>query len=72
LNAAEASRLVGSLWLSPFGIAGGIVAREVSIWAGAWLAARGRKLKVKNAEAREEYDRKLAAGPQQGGYQPGT
>jgi hypothetical protein len=72
LNPAEASRLVGSLWLSPFGIAGGIVAREVSIWAGAWLAARGRKLKVKNAEAREEYDRKLAAGPQQGGYQPGT
>ena len=74
LTPAEVSRFVGQLWLNPFAIWAGVVAREVSIWTGLWLAIRGRKLKVKNAEAQAEYERTLAAGPGalQNGYAPGA
>jgi hypothetical protein len=63
LTPAAASRFVGTLWVNVFGIAGGIVAREVSVWTGLWLARRGAKLKARNAAARDEYERALAAGP---------
>ncbi|MBF0672651.1 MAG: hypothetical protein IR160_08705 [Salinibacterium sp.] len=36
------------------------VAREVAIWFGLAIAARGRKVKARNAEARAAYDRELA------------
>lgn len=45
---------------SPFIIVAAILAREVSIWAGAILSRRGRRLKVRNAEARAEYEQELA------------
>lgn len=38
----------------------GIVAREVSVWFGAWIGARGRKMKRLNAEAITEYETALA------------
>ncbi|MCS5498892.1 hypothetical protein NY547_16705 [Cnuibacter physcomitrellae] len=50
---------VAALTLDPLTIAAAVVAREVSIWTGAWIAARGRKLKARNAAAREEYARDL-------------
>lgn len=37
-----------------------IVAREVAIWFGLAIAARGRKVKARNAEERAAYDRELA------------
>jgi hypothetical protein len=69
LTPQEAARFIATLWLNPFAIAAGIVAREVSLWTGAWLGARGRRLKARNAEAREEYERSRDAASTQNGYQ---
>lgn len=58
---------VRSLTMDPLTLAGAIVAREVSIWTGAWIALRGRKVKARNAAAREEFERRFAepaANPQ--------
>ena len=46
--------------VDPFSISAALVAREVAIWAGAIVAARGRKLKVRNAEAQAEFQREQA------------
>jgi hypothetical protein len=43
--------------VDPFTIAAGLVAREVALWAGAVIASRGRKVKVRNAEALEAHER---------------
>ena len=37
-----------------------VSAREVAVWFGAWIGARGRRLKIRNAAAQEEYEQKLA------------
>ena len=37
-----------------------LVAREVTIWFGAWIGGRGRRMKQKNAEALAEYEAALA------------
>ncbi|NEN04496.1 hypothetical protein G3T36_01290 [Diaminobutyricibacter tongyongensis] len=70
----EVGRLLNVIWLTAPAIWAGVVAREVSIWTGLWLAVRGRRLRVKNAEAQAEYDRAIAAGPRgtQNGYAPGA
>ncbi|OUE01855.1 hypothetical protein CMMCAS08_13265 [Clavibacter michiganensis subsp. michiganensis] len=47
----------------PDGILAGFLARELVTWLGAGISARGRRIKAKNAEARAEYDRKLAEQP---------
>jgi hypothetical protein len=52
---------VRSLVMDPLTLAGAIVAREVSIWTGAWIAARGRKVKARNSEAYEQYKSDRAA-----------
>jgi len=44
----------------PFVIASAVVAREVSIWIGLGIAARGRRVKSRNTEARAAYDKELA------------
>ncbi|MBK0420656.1 hypothetical protein JD292_00995 [Leucobacter sp. CSA2] len=41
-------------------IAAAIVAREASVWFGAWIGSRGRRMKLRNAEALAEYDEALA------------
>lgn len=41
-------------------IAAGIVAREVTVWFGAWIGSRGRRMKLRNAEALAEYETALA------------
>lgn len=41
-------------------IAAGLVAREATVWFGAWIGARGRKMKRLNAEAAVEYEQTLA------------
>ena len=63
VGAADLSRFVASLWLNPGAIAAGLIAREVPIWAGAWIARRGRRVTARNLEARTEYERLLADGP---------
>ncbi len=64
LSTAELGRIVGTLWLNPGAIAAGLIAREVPIWAGAWIARRGRRVTARNIEAHAEYERLLADGPQ--------
>ncbi|WGD36762.1 hypothetical protein [Lysinibacter sp. HNR] len=49
--------------LSPFTILAGVAGREVSVWFGAWIAARARKVKLANAEEISEYENRLAASP---------
>ncbi|MRX44324.1 hypothetical protein [Agromyces kandeliae] len=60
----QAADFVAERWVDPFAIIAFIVARELPIWFGGWIAARGRTVTERNARAREEYDRQLAAGPQ--------
>ena len=59
----EAVRFVNTLWLNPLAIAAAVIAREVPIWAGAWIARSGRSVTARNAETRAEYERQLAEGP---------
>lgn len=46
------------LWLPV--VAAGLVAREVSVWFGAWIGARGRRVRLRNAAALAEYDAAMA------------
>ncbi len=41
-------------------LAAALVAREVTVWFGAWIGARGRKVRRQNAEAIAEYETALA------------
>ncbi|WP_426626244.1 hypothetical protein ACPPVW_03545 [Leifsonia sp. McL0607] len=59
-NAGEQQLLLRQAWVAPFAVLAGVIAREVSIWTGAWLAARGRKLKARNAEAQADYEQQVA------------
>jgi hypothetical protein len=60
----QANEFIGQRWLDPFAIVAGIIALEVPIWFGGWIASRGRAVSERNRLAREAYDRELAAGPQ--------
>lgn len=56
----EAAELLNLGLRNPLVIAAALVAREVSLWSGALISRRGRRLKVRNAEARETWERELA------------
>lgn len=56
----EIAARFGIVALNPLIIASAIVAREVSIWIGLAIAARGRRVKARNTEARAAFDRELA------------
>jgi hypothetical protein len=60
----EAGDFIADRWLDPYAIIAAIVARELPIWFGGWIASRGRTVGERNRLAREEYERQLAAGPQ--------
>ena len=55
-----AARLLSTALFSPFIIAAPLLAREVSMWMGALISARGRRVKVRNLEARDAFDRESA------------
>jgi hypothetical protein len=59
-NAEEQALILSRVWVNPFAVIAGVIAREMSVWTGAWLAARGRKLKARNAEAQADYEQQLA------------
>jgi hypothetical protein len=46
--------------LQPFPIVAGLIAREVAIWTGVLISVRGKKVKSRNASARETYAREEA------------
>ena len=60
----QANDFIRARWLDPFALIAGILAREITIWLGGWVASRGRGVTERNRLAREAYDRELAAGPQ--------
>ena len=64
LTASEGAALVDAQLLSPLAIAAFIIGRELTIWFGAWVAARGARVTELNVEAQREYERTLEAGPQ--------
>jgi len=64
LTASEGAALVEAQLLSPLAIAAFIIGRELTIWFGAWVAARGARVTELNVEAQREYERTLEAGPQ--------
>ncbi len=63
LTPSQAGQFIAGQWLNPVAIVAAIAAREVPIWFGAWIAARGRKVTARNLAVRQEYDRVLADGP---------
>jgi hypothetical protein len=50
-----------ALAVNPWVIAAAVVAREASIWTGLGIAARGRRVKARNVEARAAFDREQEA-----------
>jgi hypothetical protein len=63
LTAAEGGELVEKNLLVPMSIASFIIARELTIWFGAWVSSRGKRVTELNYEAQREYERTLEAGP---------
>ena len=64
LTASEGAKLVEAELLTPLAIAAFVIGRELTIWFGAWAAARGKRVTELNIEAQREYERTLEAGPQ--------
>jgi hypothetical protein len=64
MTASQGAELMGEHLLAPLAIASFIIGRELTIWFGAWVAARGRRVTELNIEAQREYERTLEAGPQ--------
>ncbi|MEH3088984.1 MAG: ABC transporter [Microbacterium arborescens] len=61
---SQALTLVGEQAFVPLALVALVAGRELTIWFGAWVAARGRRVTELNAEAQREYERTLEAGPQ--------
>ncbi len=57
---AEAGRLFAAALVDLGVVAAALIAREVALWMGFAISARGRRLKVRNAEARAAYETELA------------
>ena len=68
LTAREGRAIAASALFAPGAIVALVLGREITIWFGAWVARRGRRVTEQNDEARREYERTLEAGPQL--YQP--
>lgn len=61
---SQALTLVGEQAFVPLALVALVAGRELTIWFGAWVSARGRRVTELNAEAQREYERTLEAGPQ--------
>ncbi|MFT4137109.1 ABC transporter [Microbacterium sp.] len=64
LTARQGAEVVEGQLLAPLAIAAFVIGRELTIWFGAWAAARGKRVTELNREAQREYERTLEAGPQ--------
>ncbi len=63
LTASEGAKLASSQLLVPLSIAAFVIGRELTIWFGAWVARRGKRMSELNYEAQREYERTIEAGP---------
>ncbi|GAB2707115.1 hypothetical protein BKA24_000762 [Microbacterium marinum] len=61
---SQAASLVEEQLFAPLAVIAFVLGREITIWFGAWVASRGRRVTEINAEAQREYERTLEAGPQ--------
>mgnify|MGYP003494577841 CR=1 FL=1 len=64
ITSAEGATLVEQNLFAPLAIASFIFGRELTIWFGAWVAKRGKRVSELNVESLREYERTLEAGPQ--------
>jgi hypothetical protein len=64
LTAGQGADLIETELLAPLAIAAFVIGRELTIWFGAWAAARAKRVTELNIEAQREYERTLEAGPQ--------
>jgi hypothetical protein len=64
LTVSEGGDLAEAELLTPLAIAAFVIGRELTIWFGAWAAARAARVTELNIEAQREYERTLEAGPQ--------
>ena len=60
MSQQEANAVYFAALANPITIAAALVAREVAIWTGAILGRRGRAVRLRNAEAREQFEREQA------------
>lgn len=63
LTSAEVSELLRQSWFSPYPIIAAVLAREIPLWFGSWIARNGRRVRERNTEALDAYERELADGP---------
>ncbi|UUT35925.1 ABC transporter [Microbacterium elymi] len=64
ITAQQGAQIVQDQLFAPLAIAALVIARELTIWFSAWIAARGKRMTELNIESRREYERTLEAGPQ--------
>ncbi|WP_345801511.1 ABC transporter [Microbacterium sp. AZCO] len=64
LTPTEGLQLLKDNLFAPLAVIAFIIGRELTIWFGAWAAARGKRVTELNTEAMREYERTLEAGPQ--------
>jgi hypothetical protein len=64
LTSSQGVALIVDNLFAPLAVLAFIIGRELTIWFGAWAAARGRRVTELNTEAMREYERTLEAGPQ--------
>ncbi len=57
---AHAGQLFAAALIDPSVVAAALIAREVALWMGFAISARGRRLRARNAEARSAYEVELA------------
>ncbi|HEV7957606.1 MAG: hypothetical protein JWL94_636 [Microbacteriaceae bacterium] len=60
MTAVEARDRFADYAVNPFIIAAALIAREVSLWTGALISSRGRRMKARNAAARKDFERATA------------
>lgn len=60
LTPTEAATAANGFARNPFVIVAAVLAREVAMWTGLGIAARGRRVKQRNVERREAFDREQA------------
>ena len=58
---ADASQQFALALRAPFFIVAALLAREVALWTGGIISRRGRRLRARNIESREAYERELAS-----------
>jgi len=63
ITASRGEEIVKGQLLVPLAIAAFVIGRELTVWFGAWVAARGKRVTELNYEAQREYERTLEAGP---------